>query len=247
MPKKGNSNNDNDDLTMDESQFKKMLHTMFPNTKNLSSKIKEMDAIEKKINKERKIEELENSSSEDDNSESDIDDSEYSDIEDHAINIIVTMGNINDFNEYSDSEYDTSDSDQSELSEKHWETCSSSDEGDKTYVSKKKIKHRKSPVVTRSKTNENKETKNETKEKVTISNSESNKYSTLLNSLMVQIKDTSSESDIESKINTEMKEFIIKEKEELETIQREKTEKEERKYKLKNEKKFKKLLHKIKI
>lgn len=246
MPKKGNSNNDNDDFAMDETQFKKMLHTMFPNTKNLSSKITEMDAIEKKINKERKIEEVENSSSEDSDSESDSDDSEYSDLENQAINIIVTMGNINDFNEYSDSEYD-SDSDQSELSEKHWETCSSSDEeNDKTYVPKKKIKQRKSPVVTRSKTKVSSEPNDESKDKVTPPKSESNKYSILLNSLMEKIKDTPDDDDIESKINTEMKEFIKKEKAEIETIQKEKTEKEEKKHKLKNEKKFKKILHKNK-
>ena len=38
MPKNRISNNDDDDFNMDETQFKKMLHSLFPNTKNLSSK-----------------------------------------------------------------------------------------------------------------------------------------------------------------------------------------------------------------
>ena len=41
-----------EDFSMDDEQFKQMLYKLFPNTKNLKTKIKEMDEITKIMDKE---------------------------------------------------------------------------------------------------------------------------------------------------------------------------------------------------
>ena len=257
MPKKQNPPAP-EDFSMDDEQFKLMLHKMFPNSKNLSKKIKEMDEIT------RKMDEEENSKLYDGNSNTESSDSESDDEYDkygkQPINIIVTMGGINDFDEYGDDgeytpnmlEYLSSEDDDD------WSDVDEEEETNK--VVKKKVNEKKprSPIVTRSKSKSNEEKpkkSQETQEKKldilpkkkiekpqkkpsTLPNK------TILDKLLESLNENDDESQVTQKIKKEMNDYIKSEKEKLEALEKEKKEKEEIKIKIKNEKTFRKIFNK---
>ena len=101
MPK-NDSDLTEEDNKLDEQQFKKLLYKIFPNTKNLKGKIKEMDMIEKKMNHADLNNTNETAGDEESESDSDSD-SEFTDEEEllqQPVNIIVTMGNLDQLDDY---------------------------------------------------------------------------------------------------------------------------------------------------
>ena len=250
------------DFTIDDEQFKLMLHKMFPNTKNLDSKIREMDEIDKNIDQERCLGKEESTSGNDSDSE----DSDYDDdFNNQPINIIVTLGNLDNLNddyESSDPDYITEeeeeeeeeDDEETEEEEEDIAPDTNNATNDKPYVCKKRIKQsRKTPPITRSKTNplQKKEKLPEKKSPMYESNKHSDKsinsskYNDLIKSLMISLENEES-SKVEKKVTDGLKEFLQLEKIEADKKEAKKIENENKNKKLKNEKKFKKLLRRRK-
>ena len=256
MPKKQNPPNE-EDFSMDDEQFKLMLHKMFPNTKNLSKKIKEMDEITQKMDEKDNSKINKQQEHESSNSESESDDSydEYEEYGKQPINIIVTMGKIEDFENYDDDdEYIPNSIDQyysDDDDDDDW-----TDEEEETNKVVKESKPR-SPIVTRSKTKtEEKKPKSvpnkleepsKTKQKDQSKNSEEVcKKNTMLDKLLESINENNDKSDLSTKIKKEMENYIKIEKEKLEKLEKKKKEKEELKIKQKNEKTFRKIFNRRK-
>jgi ATP-dependent Lon protease len=115
-----------DEDMMDEVEFKKFLHKLFP-SRNLASKIKEMDAITEKMDKkDKKRKKLISDSDDTDENEEDVSDlSESSEEEDYnediyyddgKINIVLTI-NGNDFEYEDENESEEEDENESESEE----------------------------------------------------------------------------------------------------------------------------------
>ena len=256
MPKSDNSADNN--LSIDNEEFKIMLHKIFPNTQNLDSKIKEMNEIDRKIDAEKEHHESA-SGTDSDSSESDF---EYG-RDNQQINIIVSMGNLDNLEEELD---DCSDDDDDYITEEDSEyECDETELHDTSDIGmddalvkdehsdcKNKVKNSIiTPVITRSKSKnkyseENPKIVQEKKHSVvkpsSIEESKySSKYNKLIETLMKNVEDT---SEIEKKVSNGLKEFLESEKKYIDKKEAENLEKENKKLKIKNERKFKKLCSK---
>lgn len=256
MPKSDNSADNN--LSIDNEEFKIMLHKIFPNTQNLDSKIKEMNEIDRKIDAEKEHHESA-SGTDSDSSESDF---EYG-RDNQQINIIVSMGNLDNLEEELD---DCSDDDDDYITEEDSEyECDETELHDTSDIGmddalvkdehsdcKNKVKNSIiSPIITRSKSKnkyseENPKIVQEKKHSVvkpsSIEESKySSKYNKLIETLMKNVEDT---SEIEKKVSNGLKDFLESEKKYIDKKEAENLKKENKKLKIKNERKFKKLCSK---
>ena len=260
MPKQKNPPDNADDFVMDEEQFKKMLHKMFPKTKNLKNKIKQMDEITKKMDKEEKISVI--NSDDDEEEESDIntsDDDDEDELDDEygkqPINIIVTMGDfddLGDFNDYYDENEYLSEDNSDDDSE--WSDVDDEEDDEENKV----VEKPRSPIITRSKSKNKKikpEKKKEkekesqqpkSKKKEKEKKKEKNNHELIIEEMLKSLSETEDNTELSKKIKTQMEEHLKKEKEKLEKLEKDKKEKEEKKIKQKNEKSFRKIFNKRK-
>ena len=260
MPKQKNPPDNADDFVMDEEQFKKMLHKMFPKTKNLKNKIKQMDEITKKMDKEEKISVI--NSDDDEEEESDIntsDDDDEDELDDEygkqPINIIVTMGDfddLGDFNDYYDENEYLSEDNSDDDSE--WSDVDDEEDDEENKV----VEKPRSPIITRSKSKNKKikpEKKKEkekesqqpkSKKKEKEKKKEKNNHELIIEEMLKSLSETEDNTELSKKIKTQMEEHLKKEKEKLEKLEKDKKEKEEKKIKQKNEKTFRKIFNKRK-
>ena len=249
MPKQKKPPDNGEDFTMDEEQFTTLLHKMFPKTKNLKGKINEMNEITKKMDKEEEEKISAIDSDDDDEEESDMntsDEEECDEYDNQPINIIVTMGDFNDY-------YDENESLPEDYSEDDYE-WSDIDDDDDDDEENKVVEKPRSPIVTRSKS-KNKKTKPEkekeskqpkSKKKEKEKKKEKNNHELIIEEMLKSLSEEDDSSEISKKIKIKMEEHLKKEKEKLEKIEKEKEEKEEKKIKQKNEKSFRRIFNKRK-
>ena len=241
------------DTFMNETEFKKFLHKMFPNSANLKERIREMDAIDRKITEERKQQSIKENS--DNDSEYSDSDSDVDDDDEPKFNIIVTLGSLDDYNSEDDSDFDS-----------EWETTDEEMNDEISQI------HRKSPIITRSKSKQEKNPKSNLenvenkvvppkqqkqnrknayhvkpkKNEENKSNSidedkvEELEYENIVSKMIEQLNTLN--GDYDDEIQKMMKEVLDKRQKKIEEKQKINKEKEELKVKQKNEKKFKKLI-----